>query len=250
MRDMTAHHAANRAQAEFLSQVTHELKAPLNTIVTYVEELAEDGGLTLEERKEYFNTLNAEATRMAKLISNLLQMSRIQMGNLSASLSLVKPVSLIREQTESLVLQAEDRGLTLDVNISENLPPVHGDKDLLGVAVNNLISNAIKYTPSGGKISVRALAVDGGVRLEVKDTGVGIPAEIQSRIFERFFRSDQEHIQDQPGSGLGLSLVREIVEIHKGRIFVESEIGRGSKFVVWLPCRKVSSRLEPAEALT
>jgi len=249
VRDVTAQQAAQRTQAEFLSQVTHELKAPLHTIVTYVEELADDEGLSREERSEYANTLNSEVDRMAQLISNLLQLSRIQLGNLSAQRGFVKPAPLIVEQASSLRAAAEDRQLALQVTVPENLPAVHGDKDLLGVAITNLLTNAIKYTPPGGRIAVSASVVAGGISIEIADTGVGIPPEQQSRVFERFARSEQAWVQEQSGSGLGLSLVKEIVEIHDGQISLDSTEGRGSTFRIWLPCREAGRRADVVEAL-
>jgi signal transduction histidine kinase len=246
LRDESAQLAAQRAQAEFLSQISHELKAPLNTIVTFVEALIDGEELTDTERKSYFNTLNDEALRMARLIANLMQLSRIQLGNLSAQFGFVKPSALILQQAEALRAQAEGRGQTLELSVPENLPALYGDKDLIGVALTNLLANAVKYTGAGGHITVRALADEGGVRIEVADTGIGIPAEEQERVFERFARSSQPEVQAQPGSGLGLALVREIAEIHEGQIQVSSEPGRGSVFRLWLPCREVGTRLDVA----
>jgi PAS domain S-box-containing protein len=250
VRDVTAQQAAQRAQTEFLSQVTHELKAPLHTIVTYVEELADDEELTREERREYANTLDAEVDRMAQLITNLLQLSRIQLGNLSAQRTFVRPAPLITDQAGSLRAAAEERQLALQIAVPENLPAVHADKDLLGVAITNLVSNSIKYTKPGGRILVTGNAVAGGISIEVSDTGVGIPKEDQGRVFERFVRSQQEWVQQQSGSGLGLSLVKEIVEIHDGQISLESAEGHGTTVRIWLPCREAGTRADVVEALT
>jgi two-component system, OmpR family, phosphate regulon sensor histidine kinase PhoR len=246
LRDVTAQQAAQQAQAEFLAQITHELKAPLNTIVAYVEALADEDLLSATERREFLNTLNDEALRMAQLISNLLQLSRIQLGSLSAQFGFVKAEALIRERAEALRTQAEARSQTLAVELPENLPPLYGDKDLLGVALTNLITNAIKYTPAGGRITVRAVAGEHGLDVEVEDTGIGIPAEARQKIFERFARSEQEEVRRETGSGLGLALVKEIVELHDGQVTVESELGRGSRFRLRLPVREVGTRLDLA----
>jgi signal transduction histidine kinase len=244
LRDVTAQRAAQQAQAEFLSQITHELKSPLNTIVAYVEALTDEDQLGPDERRDFYNTLNSEALRMARLISNLLQLSRIQLGNLSAKFGYMKPDALIRDLTQSVMAQAGSRRQRLEVHVPESLPPLHGDKDLIGVAITNLLSNAIKYTPEGGQIVVRAAVADGGVTIEVADNGIGIPPEEQTHIFERFARSKQAEVQRQSGTGLGLSLVREIAEIHDGRITVESELGAGSRFKLWLPSREVGTRMD------
>jgi len=246
LRDVTAQQAAQRAQAEFLAQITHELKAPLNTIVAYVEALSDENLLDVAERHEFLNTLNAEALRMGQLISNLLQLSRIQLGNLSAEFGFVKAEALIRDRAEAVRSQAEARQQILTLELPENLPPLYGDKDLLGVAITNLITNAIKYTPVGGRITVRATANDKDLAIEVEDTGIGIPEEARSRIFERFARADQPEVQRQTGSGLGLALVKEITELHDGQVSVESQLGRGSCFSLRLPTREVGARLELA----
>lgn len=246
LRDVTAQHAAQRAQAEFLAQITHELKAPLNTIVAYVEALSNESLLDVAERHEFLNTLNAEALRMGQLISNLLQLSRIQLGNLSAEFGFVKSEALIRDRAEAVRFQAEARSQILTLELPENLPPLYGDKDLLGVAITNLITNAIKYTPVGGRITVRATADEKALTIEIEDTGIGIPEEARGRIFERFARADQPEVQRQTGSGLGLTLVKEITELHDGQVSVESQLGRGSCFTLRLPTREVGTRLELA----
>jgi signal transduction histidine kinase len=249
LRDVTAQEAAQRAQAEFLGQITHELKAPLHTIVTYMDGLTEENLFSnSEERRDFLNTMSAETMRMNSLISNLLQLSRIQLGNLSARFSFVKPHQVIRHQTSSLSVQGTARGVTVDVNVPENLPALFGDKDLLGVAVNNLINNAIKYTPKGGSVLVRAQESEGGLLLDVEDTGIGITEEARARVFQRFYRSDQEEVQSQTGSGLGLFLVKEIVEIHGGRVSLHSELGKGSRFSLWFPSREVGTRIDVAAA--
>jgi two-component system, OmpR family, phosphate regulon sensor histidine kinase PhoR len=246
LRDVTAQQAAQRAQAEFLSQISHELKTPLNTMVTYVDALAEEGLLSHEERKEYSNTLREEAHRMARLIANLLQLSRIELGNLSARFGFVKSSTLIASLAESLRSQLQARGQSLTVDVPDNLPPLYGDKDLLGVALTNLLTNAIKYTPEKGSIAVRATAGNSDLTIEVEDTGIGISEDEKGLIFERFQRSSREEVQRVAGSGLGLALVKEIVEVHEGAITVDSTPGKGSCFRVQLPIREVGQRLDTA----
>ncbi len=248
VRDVTQQHAAERAQAEFVSQLSHELKAPLNTIVTYVDALADSELLDENERGQYFNTLSSEAQRMGRLISNLLQISRIELGNLSAKFAFVKSSTLIRNLAESFTSQAEGLGHTLRVNVPSNLPPLYGDKDLLSVAISNLVSNAIKYTPPGGDIEVTAAVDVEGLVIRVRDSGIGIPDDELDRVFERFHRSEQPEVREVGGTGLGLSLVREIVQLHEGRVRVESTIGQGSEFIIELPIREVGERLDLAAA--
>ncbi len=248
LRDITAQKSSEKAQMEFLSQISHELKAPLNTIVTYVDALADNQLMEEEERVTFCNTISGEAQRMAQLVSHLLQLSRIELGNLSARFGFVKPTQLITEMSNTLRAQTDAKGQTLTVDVAENLSPLFGDKDLLGVALTNLITNAIKYTPSGGRISLRAESDEGGIRVEVQDTGIGIPEDQIEAVFERFVRSDQAEVQQEAGSGLGLSLVQEIIRLHDGRVTVESSPGEGSLFRIWLPCRDVGERLNISAA--
>ncbi len=244
LRDMSAQAAAERAQAEFLSQISHELKAPLNTILGYVEALTEEGLLTQAERREYANTLQTEAQRMGRLISNLLRLSRIELGSLSGSFRYVKAPNVIRSIAESVRAQAEAASLDYQVQVPENLPSIFGDKDLFGVAITNLVTNAIKYTPASGRVLVRAREEEGGIVVEIQDTGIGIPEDSLSRIFERFVRTEQEEVRNLSGSGLGLALVKEIAELHDGRVFVESVLGEGSTFQLWLPTREADTELD------
>jgi PAS domain S-box-containing protein len=248
LRDVTAQQSADRAQVEFLSQIAHELKSPLNTIVTYADALADDSLVGPDERRHFFNTISSEAQRMGDLITNLLEMSRIRLGSLSARQGFVKTSALLGEIAASFRSQATAAGLTLTVSVPENLPPLHADKDLIGVAVSNLVSNAVKYTRPGGTISLRAEADATGVAITVEDDGIGIPAELRSRIFERFTRSDQAEVRSRPGSGLGLALVKEIIDVHGGTVTVESQVDRGSRFTISIPVRQADARIQVTAA--
>lgn len=246
MRDVTAQRASQRAQGEFLSQITHELKAPLNTMVTYVEALADDSLLTQDERRLYSNTLNTEAQRMAKLIDNMLQLSRIELGNLSAKYTYVKSCNLIGGIADSVRSQADGRKQALVINVPDNLPPLFGDKDLLGVAISNLVSNALKYTPNGGTITINAAADDTNITIEVIDTGIGIRESDRDTIFDRFSRTDRDEVQAVSGTGLGLALVKEIIETHDGTITFDSEVDKGTTFRLMLPVREAGGRIDLA----
>jgi signal transduction histidine kinase len=181
---------------------------------------------------------------MGDLITNLLQLSRIQFGSLSAKFSFLKISNLLKTQVQSMRLHAEDRGLQLEVHVPDNLPPLYGDKDLISVAVSNLVSNALKYTPRGGKVRISAQETDSGVLIEIRDTGIGIPEEMHGKVFERFVRSDQKEVREQSGSGLGLTLVKEIAEVHHGQVSVESVVGAGSRFLLWFPSKEAGSKLD------
>lgn len=242
LRDATQQRAATEAQAAFLSQISHELKSPLNTIVTYVEALADTELMDAEERGQLWNDLNQEAHRMARLIGNLLQISRIELGDLSVRAGFVKPAPLLHELVSAVRPQAEAKGLTLETHVAQTLAPVTGDKDLLGVCVSNLLSNAIKYTPSGGRVELRADPSGDGLLIEVTDSGIGIPASERDRVFERFVRSSRPEVAREPGSGLGLALVKEIARLHEGTIEASDASPRGTTFRLWIPGRVVTDR--------
>ena len=246
LRDITQLQSSERAQSEFISQISHELKAPLNTIVAYVDALSEPDLLSEDERRQYFNNLSGETHRIADLIGNLLKLSRIELGNLSANFGFVKPGTLVRSIADSFRHQAEDKNQTLRVRVPDTLRPVYGDKDLLGVAVSNLVTNALKYTPEHGSVDVVASDDEEEIRIEVIDSGIGIPEDVAPHVFERFVRSEQDEVTKVGGSGLGLSLVHEIVQLHQGSVTFEPNGESGTRFLIRLPHRDSGDQLNLA----
>jgi len=235
LRDPGSDTRLESAIAEFLSHISHELKSPLNTIRSYAEMLNDGSVDRAETRKEFFNVITEESCRLAKLIDNLLDLSKIDTGALVPQRARLRPDALLHELLRAAEPQARSRGLELQVKIPPNLPSAFGDKDLVGVAVSNLISNAIKYTPAGGHVQVRAASEDDSLIIEVEDTGIGIRPEDRQHVFEKFFRGTSPEVRKQSGTGLGLALAQQIVQLHGGQLTLDSAPGRGSTFRIVLP---------------
>jgi signal transduction histidine kinase len=217
---------------EFVSSVSHELRTPLTSISGYVEVLLE--GEDDEERRDYLSIVDRNAQRLLGLVSDLLFAARLQSGRLELERTAVDLAEVVAHSVASARPRAEAAAVEITVYGSP-VPEVIGQADRLAQLMDNLVSNAIKFTPPGGRIDVRLATLDGHVRLEVSDTGFGIPEPEREKLFERFFRSQTALERQIQGTGLGLYISKAIVEAHGGRIGVQSAEGRGTTFVVELP---------------
>ncbi|MCC7073557.1 MAG: PocR ligand-binding domain-containing protein [Deltaproteobacteria bacterium] len=249
----------DKLKSNFLATVSHELRTPLTSVIGYSEMLLEGmaGGLN-DEQRDYVKTIMEKGESLLSMISQILDLSRIESGNLRMDLSDFNVKDVLRHATTSVIPQCQKKGITLDVDIDGGLPFFRGDKDKIGQIVVNLLGNSVKFTPQGGRITLRGklwtgprrhkkrVADDGAamlfdladetfVRIDVQDSGVGIPPEKIERVFERFYQVDNTSTREYGGTGLGLSIVRSFVEAHKGEIFAASEVGKGSTFTVLLP---------------
>lgn len=235
-RDVTAEVEAERAKTEFISTVSHELRTPMTSIKGYVKLLLMEmaGGLT-EGQRHFLSIINANVDRLTNLVNDLLDISRIESGRLAISLRPIKVDEVIEQVVAEMHARATSRELTLHAAVPPGLPKVVADPDRVAQILTNLIANACNYTPSGGEVCVLAHANGEEVRVAVRDTGIGIAPENLDKIFERFFRADDELVQEVPGTGLGLAIVRSLVELQGGRIWVESKPGAGSTFTFTLP---------------
>ncbi len=232
--DATQESLARASRSEFVAHVGHELKTPLNTLALYTEVLLDDRGEDPEERIEAVNTIHDEVERMTGLVNNLLSIARIEMGSIELDKQRVRVGDLLEDIGENLGRLAKRQEVSLELDLPQQLSPILVDKDLLRVAINNLVSNAIKYNQPGGRVSVYAEETDEAVLVRIEDDGLGISEADQGRIFEKFFRSDSSDVRSRSGHGLGLSLTQQIVEMHDGQVSVESELGSGSKFTIVL----------------
>jgi signal transduction histidine kinase len=217
---------------EFVSSVSHELRTPLTSISGYVELMLEDEHD--EQRRNYLEIVDRNAGRLLGLVSDLLFSARLQGGRLELERTEVDLHRLVLQSIESARPRAEAAGVELKV-AADSVPPISGEAVRLAQLLDNLVSNAIKFTPGGGSVRVVLSARDGLVRFEVSDTGIGIPQPDRERLFERFFRSQSALERQIQGTGLGLYISKAIVEAHGGRIGVDSEAGEGTTFVVELP---------------
>lgn len=250
LRDITREVEADRAKSEFVSTVSHELRTPMTSIKGYTDLLVMGAvGELNETQQRFLKIIQENANRLTSLINDLLDISRIETGRIELNMTPVDLGELIRSVAASMAGQAAQHGLTLEVHVDEDLPLTMADKDRLTQVLVNLVGNAILYTDAGGRVDIRARPVESAVVVEVADTGIGIPKEDLGKIFDRFYRGESERVQQCQGTGLGLAIVKSFVEMHGGRIWVESEPGRGSTFTFTLPVRDVEVK-PPAQSLT
>ena len=219
---------------EFVSTVSHELRTPLTAMVGYLELILEgEAGDLNEQQQRFLEIVNRNSHRLNHLIGDVLFVSRVDQGRLSLSLEPVQLGELVQQAVESARAVADRSGVSLRVVAKRDLPPVHADASRVTQLLDNLISNAIKFTPSGGSVTVRVEKHGDSACLEVADTGVGIPADEVPHLFDRFFRASTG--RSAPGTGLGLPIVQSIAEAHGGSVAVDSRVGVGTTFVVALP---------------
>ncbi|MFB0546949.1 MAG: GAF domain-containing protein [Anaerolineae bacterium] len=238
-RDITKEVEADRAKSEFVSTVSHELRTPMTSIKGYSDLLwMEAVGRLNEEQKKFLSIIKSNADRLTDLINDLLDISRIESGRIKLDLKPLQIEEIVTGVVNSLRRQIKDKGLTLALNIPSGLGKVRGDRHRITQILTNLISNAYQYTPSGGEITVSLSRTDSAIRVDVADTGIGIAPEDQSRIFDRFYRADHPLVRESNGTGLGLAIVKMFVEMHGGRIWVDSKLGQGSTFTFILPLMK------------
>jgi len=224
-----------QAKSAFVSNVSHELKTPLALIRLFAETLELGRVKNTEKAREYYRIINQESRRLTRLINNILDFARIEEGRREYRFASANVAEVVDEVLRSYEYQITSAGFDLRTEIMSAPPPVMLDRDALAQAVLNLLNNAVKYSTEVKRITVRVSAREGGVAIEVADCGVGIPRAEQEKIFEKFYRVGAELTNNTKGSGLGLALVKHIVEAHRGRIVVESAPGKGSKFTILLP---------------
>ncbi len=235
VRDITQQKLAEQMRNQFVNSATHELRTPLANIKAYAETLALSDMLDIEKQKEFCNTINAEATRLARFIDDLLSISSMEVGALALSRQETDLERLFREVLDKVRPQMAQKHITLQAALPEKLPKLRLDKDKITATLVNLLGNAAKYTPEGGQVQFKVQTKDDVLQIEVEDTGIGISAAELPRIFDKFFRSADPRVRQQTGSGLGLSLAQEVVRLHGGRIQVHSELNKGTRFIVTLP---------------
>jgi two-component system NtrC family sensor kinase len=232
MQDITHLKELDRIKSEFVTTVSHDLRSPLTAILGYVELIERSGPVTAQQ-KEFIRRVQASVQQITRLVTDLLDLGRIEAG-LDSAMEKTPLHVLARYALETLRPAAETKGVTLEADVSDDLPMVIGDPIRLRQMIGNLIENAIKYTPPQGKVTVRMAPEGEQLILQVPDTGPGIPPADQPYLFDKFFRASNVP-DDLPGTGLGLSIVKSIVDRHRGRIWVESETSRGTTFIVVLP---------------
>ena len=222
----------NRAKSEFVSIVSHEFRTPLTGIQGF-SEMMRDEQLSMEEMREYAGDINKDVQRLNRMINEMLDLDRMESGRMTIHRETMDLNAVVDEAVDRVRPNAPNHTLTLD--LQRDLPQIQADRDSMTQVASNLLSNAVKYSPTGGRITVTTRAESDHLLLEVRDEGLGIPPGDLETIFERYSRVDSQATKDIPGTGLGLPIVRQIVQLHGGRVWAESELGRGSVFRVALP---------------
>jgi two-component system, OmpR family, sensor histidine kinase NblS len=236
VQDITREVELNEAKSQFISNVSHELRTPLFNIKSFIETLHEYGdSLSEEDRLEFLDTANRETDRLTRLVNDVLDLSRLESGK-QYRFEMVDLAQPVEQTLRTYQLNAKDKGIQLLQDIEADLPAIWGNYDLLLQVLMNLVGNALKFTPEGGQICLRAyqaqIEADGekpAIRVEISDTGIGIAPEDQAAVFDRFFRVENR-VHTLEGTGLGLSIVRNIMDKHHSKIHLDSEVGVGTTF--------------------
>jgi GAF domain-containing protein len=228
--------AANRHKSEFLANMSHELRTPLNAIIGFSEVLGERlFGELNEKQAEYTDDILSSGRHLLSLINEILDLSKVEAGRMELELATFDLPTALENARTFVRERAVRHSITLDLSVDERLGDFVGDERKIKQIVLNLLSNAVKFTPEGGRIDLRASQSNNVVEISVSDTGIGIAPEDQARIFEEFRQVGGDYAHKKEGTGLGLTLAKKFVELHGGRIWVESEVGKGSRFIFTLP---------------
>jgi signal transduction histidine kinase len=238
----------SQAKSNFVANVSHELKTPLS-LLSLFSEILELGRVKDEEKKiEYYRIIRHESLRLNKMIDNILDFSKIEAGRKTYNFAEGNMAEVIENVLSSYRYQINNAGFEVQTNMQASLPPVLIDREAMAQAVSNLLDNAIKYSGKVKQLSITTGTVRSNLSIEIADHGIGIPRAEQAKIFEKFYRVGNGLVHDVKGSGLGLSLVKHIIEAHKGTISVESDVGKGSRFTILLPLVRGSQQQQSAGA--
>jgi signal transduction histidine kinase len=237
----------DRLKDDFVSTVSHELRTPLTSIRGYLEILREDEVANLtDEQQRFLEVIDRNADRLLQLVGDLLFIAQLRAGKLGLDITDVDLAAVAAESVDAARPLAESQGITLALDASQ-VSTIAADRARVGQLIDNLVSNALKFTPEAGRVDVTVRAASGRAQIEVSDTGMGIASQEQEKVFERFFRAQNAHVHAVQGSGLGLAIAKAIVEAHQGRIRVESREGEGTTFRVELPLTEAEPRPKPLD---
>ena len=222
-------------KSEFVSNVSHELRTPLSLISMFSETLEMDRVKTKEKKKEYYSIISNEANRLSKIVNSILNFSKMEAGKRQFNFVESYLNDVVENVYRSYKFHLEQKGFALEIQKDETIPIIKIDEEAVSEAIVNLVDNAVKYSDDRKKISVRTFRENNYAVIEVEDEGIGIPEKDQKKIFEKFFRVSSGNVHNVKGSGIGLSIVKYIVDAHNGKIELFSEVGKGSKFRLLFP---------------
>jgi two-component system phosphate regulon sensor histidine kinase PhoR len=242
LHDLTAIRMTERMRADFVANASHELRSPLASLIGFIETLKGPAKDDVEARGRFLDIMHTEAARMARLIDDLLSLSRVEIEERIPPRDAVDLSKVIRGTIDLLSMRAKESGARIELDCPADMPLVLGDADQLAQVFRNLIENAIRYGRAGGRVVVSVRAVERipdrgvpGVAACVADDGEGIPPDAIPRLTERFYRVDKARAKALGSTGLGLAIVKHIVGRHRGRLAIESQLGQGSRFTVYIP---------------
>jgi two-component system phosphate regulon sensor histidine kinase PhoR len=224
-----------RMRVDFVANASHELKTPLASILGYAETLRDDSELDESTRRKFLDTILRNAARLEELITDMLRLARLDTDASTWNFAPVDAAALVERVVQEHVNEARTRGVRLKCQVSHAASPITADAELVRQLVSNLVGNAVKFTPSGGTVDVLVDGVGEGITIDVNDTGIGIAPDHLPRVFERFYRADAGRAREVGGTGLGLAIAKHAAAVHGGRIDVESTLGQGTRFRVFLP---------------
>ena len=226
---------SEQMRREFVANVSHELRTPITGVKSYAETLSADPDMPADTRERFLNVILNESDRMTKIVQDLLTLSRFDAGSFEFSFDEFSFETSVRDVYNAVRMEAQAHGHVFVLEVEPGIPRIRGDKARVEQVLMNMVSNAIKYTKDGGRITIKAGVRGGEVWCSVKDNGIGIPKDDTTKVFDRFYRVDKARSRESGGTGLGLSIAQEIVVRHGGRIDLKSRLGHGTTITVWLP---------------
>ena len=235
LHDISEIRRLERARRDFVANVSHEFRTPLTAIRGFAETLLEGALEDVENRRRFIEIIHDHALRLGRLTDDLLRLAQIEAGQLQLEIQPITVANIVEPCIETTRVKAAQKGLTLEVQCAPDSPTLKGDIRSLQGVLQEILDNAVRYSSEGGRIRIHTAVQESQAVISVSDTGIGIPKADQDRIFERFYRTDPARSRESGGTGLGLSIAKHLIETHGGRIKVESEVGRGSTFYIYLP---------------
>ncbi|MGK7378286.1 ATP-binding protein [Planococcus sp. 1R117A] len=240
LHNMTEQHRLEKLREDFIANVSHELRTPIAMLQGYSEALLDDVGATEEERREMTKIIYEESQRMGRLVTDLLNLARMESGYMRLYKELVQFNEVIERMTTKFSQAAKETGIQLSFTTElDDWAAAEIDEDRIEQVMTNLIDNALRHTPAGGQVVVKVEQEQGYAKISVNDTGVGIPEEDLQYVFERFYKADKARTLGKGGTGLGLAIASNIINAHDGKIYAESKVGEGTSFIFLLPLKKM-----------
>jgi signal transduction histidine kinase len=227
-----------RLKSDFVSSVSHEFKTPITAIKTLIERLQLGKVNTLDKRKEYYSVISQDADKLSSLVRNILDYSKVDAGRKQYFFQEIDIAQLVEDEIENFKRDKIYAGIKIETQISKDIPGLDIDREAFSLTLNNLLENAVKFSPGRKVIFVEVRKEAENVRVDVKDNGMGIPSGEMDKIFDKFYQGKNAVQQSIRGTGLGLALVKYTMEAHGGKVLVESNVGQGSTFSLIFPVKK------------